>query len=311
MPLLHWENADIDGKNEILAGASQDEAQRWALARIVGGEELALLRRFRDESSKRFPDSSPLEPLWWTLSKRQVDELFFLAQRSEGREGCYDCAVCGVPTLFRGGVKKLEHVVSKADARLDDIFNHVLTCEECNDVKGDRYTLAGARKRIKDERKREVMESRALMSARNAARMRFMILHVDFVIEEHDTWVMKMELEDVLMKRFPTRGFDGRDDVGVSTPKGRRMHWAMLSMKRPIFGEYFIAHRCPQCLAFVGCECPFMMRAIRGVFLVCRVIDRLMLMRQWTIRWEVWLMWWWLLRKKSDKRLMRRLLWKR
>lgn len=299
MPLLHWENAENAEKKQILVDAASDDVQRWRFARTIGNEEYDALKIALNADRSHQKGDADDAPLWWRMSRREVIDFLLIAQRSECSEGKYDCAVCGQSYLAAEQRSRLEHVIPKADAILNDIFNHVLTCTECNNLKGDKYTLSGARWQIQMEGRRKVDFARAEQAGLNAARMRILLLNAAFAVGEADRWMNKMRTKADIIASFPIR-------KGVMTPKGRRMSYALDKIIYPFLGDMFLAHRCQQCLAFRDCVCPALMKRLRRMPGLGSALARIMALRQRTILWEVRLRWWWCGRRYGYKPVSKR-----
>ena len=74
----------------------------------------------------------------------------------------------------------LEHGVPKADLVFNNLQNHLLTCQDCNRLRGDRYTITGARALLLSGRHgRHVNESAALWAVQRARRMVILIMRLE------------------------------------------------------------------------------------------------------------------------------------
>lgn len=167
-----WWDLSASERNGMLARAEWSECGLIALAETLNWDEIEILLDLYD---------GELMPRWARLTKKEVKALLLRLQQSDCGAGWFDCAICGqCYDSEESGVMTLEHSAPKADLVFNNLQNHLLTCQDCNRLRGDRYTITGARAMLSSGRHgRSVNKSAAIWAVQRARRMVILIMRLE------------------------------------------------------------------------------------------------------------------------------------
>ena len=167
-----WRDLSVSERNGMLVRAEWSEDGLIALAETLSWDEIEILLDLYD---------GEVMPRWARLTKREVKGLLLRLQQSDCGAGKFDCAICGqCYDSEESGVMTLEHGVPKADLVFNNLQNHLLTCQACNRLRGDRYTISGARAMLASGRHgRTVNKSAALWAVQRVQRMVILIMRLE------------------------------------------------------------------------------------------------------------------------------------
>lgn len=167
-----WRDLSASERNGMLVRAEWSEGGLIALAETLSWDEIEILLNLYD---------GEVMPRWARLTKREVKGLLLRLQQSDCGVGKFDCAICGqCYDSEESGVMTLEHGVPKADLVFNNLQNHLLTCQACNRLRGDRYTITGARAMLASGRHgRDVNMGAALWAVQRVQRMVILIMRLE------------------------------------------------------------------------------------------------------------------------------------
>ena len=162
-----------DDPVDLMAG----EQSLWEYAKTITDEEIAIWADHIEYVSAGNEMS-----LWNSLTRRQVIDLLLDAQSTVGASDRFDCVICGLSRIKSEGVRTLEHIIPKSDLGDNDLMNHGISCNECNTLKGSRYSVNGTRRLLIGKGK-EVNEEVANDAMSRVHRLRILIKNFEYIVE--------------------------------------------------------------------------------------------------------------------------------
>lgn len=153
------------------------EQSLWEYAKTITDEEII---RWSDHIE--YVSAGNEMSLWNSLTRRQVIDLLLDAQSTVGASDRFDCVICGLSWIKLERVQTLEHIIPKADLGDNDLLNHGISCNECNSLKGSRYSVNGTR-RLLIGRGKEVNEEVANDVMSRVHRLRILIKNFEYIVE--------------------------------------------------------------------------------------------------------------------------------
>lgn len=162
-----------DDPVNLMAG----EQSLWEYAKTITDEEIV---RWADHIE--YVSAGNEKSLWDSLTRRQVIDLLLDAQSTVGASDSFDCVICGLSRIKSEGVRTLEHIIPKADLGDGDLLNHAISCNECNSLKGSRYSIDGTRRLLINKGK-DVNEEVANDVMSRVHRLRILIKNFEYIVE--------------------------------------------------------------------------------------------------------------------------------
>lgn len=267
-----WRAYSTDTMKEMVSDQDPGFLKLRQLWRTVTPYEADMFRGLREVKRATDKDIPQLLPIAWRLQKKEVKAILLHAQRSDEGIDMWDYVICG--QAFPNGAEEIEHLLPKADVEVSKLFNHALTCGDCNDKKCEIYSYTGARGEV-IKAGGAVCEDTADRAMYSVRRMHTLLCSLDIAITAFDKRAANFQAKLAFVQSLDTRP---TEFAGVyrMTPKARRMYRsnpidvAIRNMVREQRGDTYTSPYCPLCYGFIArgldanCECsPTLTKAMR------------------------------------------------
>ena len=173
-----WSELGVAGRRKALIEAERGEDGVIALAKTCGSDEMRFLSDLVDDG---------IMPRWTRMTRKETKAFLCRFQATEGREGWFDCAICGGSHDASDGQNAtLDHGAPRSDVVFNNIQNVMLVCRRCNARRGNRYTISETRSQLRSDGASVDIKA-AVWAIQRVQRMVILIMRLEAL---HELWLL-------------------------------------------------------------------------------------------------------------------------
>lgn len=177
-----WSEYGVNKRTKMLRAAERTQKGVIALMKTCGEMDIEFLSGMYDGG---------IMPRWTRMSRKETKAFLRLYQMTEGRQGWFDCAICG--QSYDGSESyntTLDHGALRSEVVFDNVQNVVLVCRRCNRRRGNRYTISETRHQLRNSGQK-VNEKAAVWATQRVQRMVILIMRLEAI---HALWLLPDKL---------------------------------------------------------------------------------------------------------------------